>query len=63
MPEIFAPSLIYIKTEIPKGNIDNVVRASAVFMKKSPGLVSVIFFSHGTTAIWRMTRTEAREVF
>jgi hypothetical protein len=42
MPEICALSLRYFNTEIPKGNIEMVVRAFAVLMEKSPGVVTVI---------------------
>jgi hypothetical protein len=42
MPEIRALSLYYFKTEIPTGNKEIAVRAFAVLMEKSPGVVSVI---------------------
>jgi hypothetical protein len=42
MPEIRALSLRYFNTEIPKGNKEMVVRAFAVLMEKSPGVVTVI---------------------
>jgi hypothetical protein len=42
MPEIRALSLRYFNTEIPKGNKGMVVRAFAVLMEKSPGVVTVI---------------------
>jgi hypothetical protein len=42
MPEIRALSLHYFNTEIPKGNKEMVVRAFAVLMEKSPGVVTVM---------------------
>jgi hypothetical protein len=42
MPKIRALSLRYFHTEIPKGNKEVLVRAFAVLMEKSPGVVTVI---------------------
>jgi hypothetical protein len=42
MPKIRARSLPYLNTEIPKGNKEMVVRAFAVLMEKSPGVVTAI---------------------
>jgi hypothetical protein len=42
MPEIRTLSLRYFNTEIPKGNKEMVVRAFAVLMENSPGVVTVI---------------------
>jgi hypothetical protein len=42
MPEIRALSLHYFSTKIPKGNKEMVVRAFAVLIEKSPGVVTVI---------------------
>jgi hypothetical protein len=55
MPEIRALSLLYFKTEIAKGNKELVVRAFAVRMKNSSGVVSVI-------SAFRMAPPAATEV-
>jgi hypothetical protein len=69
MPEIRALSLHYFHTEIPKGNKEMVVRAFAVLMEKSPGVVTVIYLllaSHlkrsPKLTLTRMRRTTITQV-